>query len=487
MDKITNVLNTDYVSEKARTQIEVECELKPDSPVISLLGVTADAIVLSSEGFKGEVSVNGRVNFKALYVSEEDKIASLDYFSDFRTKIYGDIEVDDKLFGFGKVVDVEVVTSSNEMIKARAVVEVVVIGASRREVGYVDGDNLCKKTADVQESVLRTVVEGIFDVEEDYESGERVDKIVLLTTDLVLKEAKPSRGSLLVSGTAFANITYESDSGIKNLVVDLPFCEELVAEDVTPDDDLYLYGYIKDARIILTGDEADTNIGVEVTVAVRVPVFEMKNTAIPVDAFCVDRELKVVTTEGESYKKSGSWNYEERLSGSAILPEDAPSIGKIITLADSNDTVTAVNSYNDRIEVLGSFTSLLIYEDVDGLIRPFKIELPYDVSFEAVGGKAGGETYVRQAVCEVTAVAKRARDVEIMYVLKIYAYQCVRERFNYISDIEDCEDKIERKPITIYKRRDGEDKWSVAKALRIDPENLDFEEERFIVTYRQIE
>jgi len=97
-----------------------------------------------------------------------------------------------------------------------------------------------------------------------------------------------------------------------------------------------------------------------------------------------------------------------------------------------------------------------------------------------------GESYIRSAVCDVTAVAKRGREIEVMYVLKLYAYQCVREKFVYVSDIREKEDDREQKAITIYKRRAGDDAWDIAKALRVPIEEIECGEDKYIVCYKQL-
>ncbi|MBR2442168.1 MAG: DUF3794 domain-containing protein [Clostridia bacterium] len=487
MEKNTGIINTDYVSRKATAQIEVECELKADDPISSLLGVTSDAVALTVEALGEEASVTGRVNFKALYLTEDGDIEALDYYSDFKTRIEGEVDATSKLFAFGKVLDTEVLDTSESVVKARAVVEIEIIGVSKRAVTCEEGENFCKKTATVKESVLKEVAEGVFDVGEDFESGERVEKIVLLTTDLVLKEGKPSRGSLLVSGTAIADLAYKTESGIKTLSLSLPFCEELEGENVTPLDDVYLYGYIKDARIVLSGAEDDTDIRVELSVALRVPVFGVEEKEVTVDTYSTECAVEIKREEGECYLKSGNWNYEERLSVSCVLPEEMTSIARIIMIATPSDNVESVTSSSDKTTLLGSFTALLVYEDLDGIVRSYPLDLPYSVTFPTVGSVEEGETYVRSAVCEVTGVAKRSREVEIMYVLKLYAYQCVRKRFTYVSEIREIEEGTsDKKPITIYKKREGEDSWDIAKSLRVPVEDIDGSGEKYVVCYRQL-
>ena len=487
MEKITGKLNTDNVKIKGRAQIEVDCELLSDKPIISLLGVSADSVARSAEGVENQANVTGRVNFKAVFVSEENELCALDYYTDFSTMVGIDGESVHKLFAFAKVLEVRQVSAGENSINLKAIVELEIIGVNKRSMDWVDVPELCTKYQTRTESELKEIAEGEFEVSEEYESGGRVDKIILLDTDLILKECKPTRESLLVSGTAVANLTYSTDKGIKSLSLSMPFCEEIEGESFTPDDDVYLYGYVRDSRIVLSGDDENNVIKLEVTVAVRVPVFTISETQVLVDAYSIDKEIKLVTKESDSYKKTGDWNWEERLSGTVSIPEDAPDVARVLSLVFPRDAVSAVLSGSDKINVLGSACALLVYEDGEGLIRSTPVELPYAVEIDATESTASGETYLRTAICDMTTAVKRAREVEVMYVLKIYAYQCVREKVCCVVDVEELSERTGVLPITIYKKREGSDNWKVGKALRVPIKAVEESEDGFVTCYRQLE
>ena len=487
MDKITGILNTDCVRRAGRAQIEVDCELKADNTIVTLLGVSADAITFTAEGLSKEASVTGRVDYKAIYLDEEGEISSLDYYTDFRTSVEVDTEASTKLFAFAKVIEVLNLSTSDTGVVLRAIVEIDIVSASKRGVNYHECEELCTKTVEIDESCLKDVAEGTFDIYEEYESGCGVDKILLLDTDLVLKDGKPSRGSLLVSGMAVSNLCYKSGKEIKNLTLKMPFCEELECSDVTPLDDVYLYGYVKDARVILSGDEENTVIKVEVTVSLRVPVFETGKRTIPEDGYDCTKTVKLSIKEGESYIKTGDWNREERLSGTVSIPEDGESVGRILAICSPKDNVENVRAQQDSVMMDGTMSCIVLYEDIDGFPRSITIELPYSVDFSMEGSEIGAETYVRTAVCDVTAVVKRAREIEVMYVLKVYAYQCKRQKFSYIEDYVEEGALPPALPITIYKRRAGEDLWQIAKTLRVPLKDIQDSEGDFIVCYHQID
>lgn len=486
MERTTGILNVDNVALRGRAQIEVDCELISDDGILSVLGVSADAVALTAESFETDATVTGRVNFKVLYVSSENGLSAMDYYSDFKTSISTDSGAVHKLFAFGKVLGVEKINVTENAVKLKAIVEIELIGANKKEIAHVDCAGVCAKREVVSECELKEVAEGAFDIYEEYDTEGSVEKIILLDTDLILKDGKPTRDGLLISGTAVANLVYKTQDGVKSLTLSLPFCEEIETLGATPDDDIYLYGYVKDSKIILSGDEDNTVIRVDMTVSVRVPVFEVREKEILVDAYDIDNDIRLDKRDCESYKKTGDWNWEERLSGTVSLEEDRAV--KILALCNASPFVSEIKADKDKISLLGALSALLVYVDEDDIIKSVDVELPFAVDYEAQGSEENGETYLRTAICDTTTAIKRGGDVEVMYVLKVYAYQCVREKFSYVSDIavEECA-SYERKPIVIYKRRDGENDWDIAKALRVPIESVLDRGEKLVVCYRQLE
>lgn len=486
MEKTTGILNMDNVALRGRAQIEVDCELVSDDTILSVLGVSADAVALTAESFETDATVTGRVNFKVLYVSSENGLSAMDYYSDFKTSISTDSGAVHKLFAFGKVLGVEKISTTENAIKLKAIVEIELIGANKKEITYADCTGVCAKREGILECELKEVAEGSFDIYEEYDTEGSVDKIILLDTDLILKDGKPTRDGLLISGTAVANLVYKTEDGVKSLTLSLPFCEEIETLGTTSEDDIYLYGFVKDAKIILTGEEDSTVIRVDMTVSVRVPVFEVREKEILVDAYDIDNDIRLARRDCENYKKTGDWNWEERLSGTVTLSENKAT--KILSLCNANPFISEIKSSKDKISLLGAVSALLVYVDENDIIRGDDVELPFVVEFDANGSEEIGETYLRTAICDTTTAIKRGGDIEVMYVLKVYAYQCVREKFSYVSEITLEESaRCERKPIVIYKRRDGENDWDIAKALRVPIENILDKGENLVVCYRQLE
>ncbi len=491
MENILSSVKADFISKLKSEQIMVDCVMTvpEDAPVSEILGKSADAVALTAESLEKEAEVTGRVNFKLVYRTGDSEMRALDYYSDFSSKIGLDTSPKTKLFAFGKALSIEIASQTDKEIRLKAIVEIDVIGAVQSEYELADNPALCRKTKQITETSLKEIAEGTFDIYEECESGVNIDKIVLLDTDLVLSGYKTGRDSLLVSGTAVANVTYTSDKGVFCKTFSMPFCEEIASPSAHPDNDVYLYGYIKEGGIVLGGTEENTTLRVELTVSLRCPVFETQEKEVLADAFDLEEDTVLHKKECIRYKKTGEWNFEERLSGSAQLPEGMPLASRIITVCMAKNDPSSVRADKDKINVEGVAVATVVYEDVEGVLRSVEIELPYALSLRAEGAKSAGEVYIRSAVCDVTTALKRAKDIEVMYLLRVYAYGCERERFEIISNIEKKEsDKKDRFPLVMYMGGADEDEWEIAKSLKVAPENvIKGEDKRFVVCYRQLE
>lgn len=491
MENIFSSVKADFICKLKSEQILVDCvmSIPEDSPLSEILGKSADAVALSAESLDGSAEISGRVNFKLVYRTGDSDIRALDYYSDFSSEIKVDTTARTKLFAFGKAVSVEIASQTEREIRLKAIVELDIIGAVQNAYDAVDNPAFCRKTKDIRESSLKEIAENTFDIYEECESGVNIDKIVLLDSDLVLSGSKTGRDCILVSGTAVANVTYTSDKGVFSKTVSMPFCEEVASLGAHPDNDVYLYGYIKDARIVLGGTEENTTLRVELTVSLRCPVFENETKEVLCDAFDTESNLTLTKKECVCYTKTGDWNFEERLSGSASLPEDSPYAARLITVCMAKNDPSVVKPEKDKINIEGVALATVIYEDVEGVVRSVEVELPYSLSLKADGASPTGEVYIRSAICDVTAALKRSKEIEVMYLLRVYAYECEREKFEIISSIESTEcDSSDMPALVMYMGEDEEDDFEIAKSLKVAPENvLRGEDKRFVVCYRQLD
>lgn len=478
-------IKADYVSAIKDAQIAVECTLEAtEDSIVDVLAKEADAYCVSAEVMVGEATVTGRVNYKVAYVGANGKVRALDYYSDFKTNVDVDVSPDSRLFVFGKVIEVEEVRRSESAIVLKAIVTLSLVGVCKREYESEEGAE-CKKCTTVTESTLKEVAEGSFVIDGEYETGGVVEDVVLLDTSLVLKEGKAGRDSILVSGVAVANVTYTDDKGLVTRSVNLPFCEELASISAIPGDDIYLYGYVKDARIVLTGEEDNTTLRVEVTVALRCPVFALVETEVLSDCYGVDKNLTAVQKDGETYVKTGEWSFDERISGITMLDDDAEGVARVMTVVLAKNDVLAVESMEGAITTDGMVHATVVYEDMSGAIRSCPIEIPYAITAPCDKSDKAGETYLRSAISEVTAIGKRAREIEVMCVIKFYAYQCKRQKFTYVSEIREEEGEVVRDALTVYMRGEHEDDWDIAKALKVPIEAVE-SKEKYVVCYHPL-
>ena len=490
MENFSQSVKSDYLKKLKSEQISVDCIMNvPEDKLIGeILGKSASVQDISAERSQNFANLSGKVSFKLIYKTVDNVLFALDYFSSFKSDIKLDVECE-KLLTFGKVVNVEVLSQKEREVKLKAIVEVDLIGIVQTEYKAVDNNSLCRKTSEVSQTCLKDIATGTFDIYEEFESGANIENILLLDSDLVLSSSKTGRDSLLVSGTATTSIVYSSDKGVINKTFSLPFCEELKQTDAHPDDEVHLFGSIKESRIVLSGDEDNTTIRVEVTVNLTCPVFECEQIETLVDAFDTEREVTYTKKECNVCKKTGEWSFEERLSGSAKLGDDTPYIDRIITTAMTGSVPSSVKTEKDKIMVEGVALTTVIYEDVEGNIRSIEVELPYALNLKADGAKECSEVYIKSAVCDVTAALKKKREIEIMYLLRIYASSSECDRFDLIDSLTVLDGKQTDMPaLVMYMTNSSSDDFEIAKSLKVRPENvIRGEDKDFVLCFRQLD
>lgn len=464
-------------------------DIPEDKPIIEVLGKSASCNYLNAESGENLATVSGKASFKLIYRTEGGAHA-LDYFSSFSTdiKLNGKSNID-KLLAFSKVLSVDIISQKDREIKLKAVIEIELLGIIKNEYELKDNLALCRKTEILEQIYLKDIASGTFDIYEEFESGANVDNVLLLDGDLMLSSSKTGRDCLLVSGTVSVNMVYSTDKGIASKTLSMPFCEEVAERDAHPDHEVYLYGAVKDLRIVLSGDEDNTVIRVEVTVSLTCPVFEKSEVEVLNDAFDIENDVTLTKKEYLLCKKVGEWNFEERLSGSAKLGDDNVYATKIVTASIAKNMPSAVKVERDKISLEGTANATVIYEDDEGALKSVEVELPYALDLKADGVKTGGDIYTQSAICDVTAAIKRGKEIEVMYLLRVNVCECERIEKEIVTDIKLAEASQSEMPaLVMYMGGADEDDFEVAKSLRVKPENvIRGEDKEFVLCYRQLD
>lgn len=480
MDNIEILMN-DYAREFGGSTATVECNIDSSAKggVGKLLSVTANVKSATVDKNGDTAKVMATLNCKVVFLNKAGEYDSFDYLCDFTQAVNGkdmscNLQDFNYLWAVSGVADIDS-SVVGEMIKIQTVVNLSVFGifSAKSEVsGEMPEGVICKKSNMTVQSLINTV-EQSFELEETFDTGCTVDKILFSDVTAMINNVNTMDGKCLVSGNICGCMCYSSEGIVTSKNFNTPFSEEINCDGMVADDKANFLVKSAECKIVLTGLEGENVILMQVAVKVRIDCFRQIEKEIIADAFLTDYEIETEQEKCCYQVIDKTFNLFDKIVGSAEIADDMVSVSKVISTNLSRNIL--VNTYYDegKIIVEGVLAVNVIYLTVENNPQSILIELPYSLQFDEVIDSGAKSLTACSIVDNLYAKVKRDREFEITANMSIVAstssvVECMALKNVVVTDIQ----KTSNFSIVIYNCVDGDDWWSVAKAVGASMESI---------------
>lgn len=457
--------------ETAAPSVERVVEFSPPGVDIEniskILSLAVDGKCVSATAYDGYAEIEGRVNFKLLYLNVESAPKGVDYNADFTVKIEGDFMPDTVLRCDVDVVEADV--EADETLKLSAVIDVSACGVTTSEIEALSDAEKCFKTNSkvcLPSFVCSKAV--AVPVEDEFQAGD-VNTVLLLDTACIVKKAEAGEGSVSVDALCFATVTYTDNGQITSKTLEIPISEEIIADGAMPGDNVYADAFIKGGKIVLTGVANDNIVRFEADAVIKLHVFRCAETEVIADMFMLTNEI---TLEKDSISASFFMRenyFTERVSGTAMLSDNRAAARDIVAIPYSRCYTAKAETGEDGLTVEGVINADIIYNDENGY-NSVRAEIPFSIM---IAGEFDGTVKVKCAVEQISARVKRDREIEVNVLLGLAVYGYSTVSAEYVSSVTLGEEKEQNKSaLSLYIASEGDDMWDVCKALTATPEEV---------------
>ena len=417
-----------------------------------VLSVEAEAKLTGAELMAGEASVGGKVNFRVLYLDAAGKLCGLDYFKDFEAKVEGEAIAADGKYR----VDLTVVDCGHsvqgDVMNVSAVVDVrlcVQVIETKEGVASVDGAELLTEMG-LFEQLTEIRASSVELLAEEKVQGV-VKKVLLFDVAAALSGSKGA-------GEARATVLYlTEDDEVGECDLIIPFAEE---EDATGSSAYDVR--VKNARVVISGDEDVSAIETEITLSRTAYDYAVEETEVVKDVFSYQCASSVALETVRARRFIGEAHYRETLGGTV------ETVGDIIAVRPVGLAVAGTEISDGRIRAEGVASFTLLCRNDEGYAStqgelPFIYELPFPnaaagdvatvrVDVLGVKGRGAGEI-----TAEVAISADVQREVVGSFVTEI---------------AEGAPREDDGAGISVYFAETGEGLWSIAKEMGVAPSAL---------------
>lgn len=468
-------LHNDCISRNITAQVLVKATINAaDRGGISkLLTVNADARAIGVETLSGEAVINGKVNYKILYADGEGKISGLDYFKDFEERISAEtlsanIKAEPKL----SIVDIDTEINA-DVATVTAVVEIELCTITAVEIKAVSGaaETECS-LCNLQTQRVGYAKETAFEVVEEVPSGTDIEKILLFECNVIAMRNTSGADGIRAEGDIVCDMVYTAGGGrIFTKSITIAF-NEVVLADNADNSEVYTEAFIKTSRLVLSGDESNNIIRIELIVGLSSKIFTCEAVEVADDIFSTAYEINCEKTDLQCMSYQGSVGYTGHIGTVAMLESNTPPVSMILATPPARNNLANLIARDGSIVAEGIAVVNVIYLAQDETLNSVQIELPYSFDISApivredmiISGMAittNVQVSVKNNGLEVNA------DVKLR--MNVYSEMCV----SVITGAAQGGVKQENAAgISIYFAEDGDSVWSIAKSLNVCPSVL---------------
>ncbi len=434
--------------------------------VAKILSLAVDGKVLSATASDGYVEVEGRAEFKLIYIDTDSVEQGVSYNADFTVRVEGDASQNDKADAHVTVSESDVATGDG--ITLSAVVQVAVQTVSVGEDEYLSEAEDCLVSDTI--TACPEYVGGksvVVSAEESTTVGE-VGKVLSLHSDVIVKNATAGENSVAVDFVTIAVVTYTEGEEIRTASFEIASSENVEIDGVREGDTVSAVASVKKSRVVLAGVTGENELRFESDINLKIKAFRMSENTIVTDVFSLTNETAVTTDERTCRYMKGSSFFEEKIDGTAYL-DDGKRANRIVAMPSASVGIAKAVREDDGVRVDGIVLVSVLYDGDDG-IDSVRAEVPFS---SVLNGDFLDDVVARAIVANVGAKLKR--DGEIAFDLTLYIVLDEYETLttSFISAVELGDGKeVNDSGLSMYIAKGGDKIWDVCKALTATPDKI---------------
>lgn len=456
-------------------------DIKPD--ILKLLQVDADACVTDKYFENGRLIINGRVDYKVLYIPdrEKEKLQSITTSMDFRQVVDCGADMGARVIVMPSVERVEFNAVNSRKLRLRAIVkldyEVCRISETEVCVGIDAEDAECalrrvsfENTVDISEHDF--TIKEVLEVPSGQSSIAEIMKTDVRISDT---EYKTVTGKVIVKGNVGVCILYTDDEGeIKYIESESPFTEVFdadgVGDDTICDIDYNVIGTMCDIQADNDGDMRVAELDIDVSAAVRGVEPEvrelMSDCYIPYrNTVCRTEKLRLTETVERP-------TVQNTLREVVDFPGNIPGVRGVYNVM-TNAVITKAEQQRNKIICEGRIETYILYltDSNENPVYSLKKDIPFSYMLDCESSDVKHEINIKAEVKHISYNLNSAGSVELRCLLSIDGKLQRSVDVDNIVSVETAE-KTKPSGIVVYFCKDGDMLWDIAKKYAVPQERI---------------
>lgn len=441
-------------------------EVQPEKPVKKVVLVNAMAKITNKEKVGENVNFSGKTTYQITYQSEDNSFCSAVAFVEWSGKLE---QVKEENISLKASVIASTITGfSSTEIAVSSLVNVEAEGVVKEEIQTVDklSEEFVKleKTFELPK-VISFVSDSFNEVSEQEISG-IVSDVLYSTAKVQVQNISCGIDTMTVDGTIFAKALYVIDGKISEVEKEIEFKREIGALSVVPNNVADASVWLDNIMVTASTNESDqrTNLVFSVELSVHAAAFAKENEVLIQDCFSTEKETENTYECVTAFNFGEIKNKQEDIMVSVQTPENASEVHVLKVDAEVTDKIQTENG--TRLNGAISVEMLCVDSENNSILD--KAFAPFSVLVE--------DALIENdfSILEKLGTIKRNNsEIDIDMSLFITSKEIKKEYVGFVKNVEEKEEKQKSDAgIRVYITKEGEDMFSVAKAVSVRPETI---------------
>lgn len=507
--QINEVLCHEKHSSETYTYIIVP-DSKPD--IKKVLLADASAVVKEKYIQKDKVTVSGNINFKILYLGddEEGSVRSIYYDTPFSQALSvpgAQDSVSPSILAKVSSVMCNIENSRKLSVQTNIEFDCNVVNKIDMDfVTEVDSDKVVPYKTETVETFNAVVSQhDIIEIGDTVSIGQGMSEIYeIIKADAYLcdKDTKIVNNKLVVKGIVNISAIYRDvNSNLQVTKQDVPFTEIIDVNGISDDmiSDISYNVESLDVSIVEDNDGDKTIIDFDMTIGVDTVAYENEHIDVISDLYSPEADINIHTTSASICSLAGVDTQYLDIKDTISIDVEEPEISSVYS-AKALGEIARVYASEGKLVVEGNIkvTAQYLSENETYPVCEAVKVIPFAHKTNILVDEGGIEPYVNISVEDVAYSLSKSREIDIKVSADISARAVKISEVSIISKIdvnEDLTDDYLMPSIVIYFVQNGDTLWNIAKRYRttvedivdindIDPDNMLMPNQKLLIPKR---
>ena len=459
-------------------QSQVECKFPAADEVKKIVCSNAKANITNVDVNGKEIVYSGFVNFQMIYLNGSYEPVSMDYTAEFKDRYQAEYDLKNSV----ATVDIAVIdvnTMLGNDIKVQAVLELkfdVIENNYITALVDVQGINYFVQKELFNYSNYVSMIKNQFELINDIEIKDGISKVLSVCPSVYIEKVVPSDRFLTLNGGVYFDITYLTDNNmIRTTSANFTFNQEIANDNLNENSIIQncLQILYNDIKVTTSIDTNSAIVNINLPLLYNGYIFESGSLEIVRDLYSTDYFNKVVIESVKTLNNFSNIVFNDRLNGSITIQDNDAFIDELLGNCCSN-VVIANSVITDSVLVVDGVATITVVYFNKETNNPYsvEVEMPFSVSTN-IDLESGDVADIKVVLTNINTRARRGKEIEVNSNLEIYVDVFKTYESVVINKLEEDDELPEYEcAMSFYITKDGDTLWSMAKELKISPEEL---------------